>query len=134
MPNVGINLEEVVEKPRLPAGQPFTFQILKAELGLAKNPNKNTGKQEAKIGCELLPMDPGWEDRKVYHTWSLAPGALSSDDPVMSVKKFFQVIGFKWNPDGSFNTEDMQVMKFVGECKYEEGNNFARLAKVIAGA
>ena len=133
MPTVGINLNEVVEKPKLPAGQPFTFGFVDAELGLAKKPNKNTGKQEPLIKCKRRPQEADWNERDVYHTWSLAPGALSSDDPLMSIKKYFAVVGYKWNDDGTFSTEALQLTKFIAECKYEEGNNFPRLSKIIAG-
>ena len=51
MPTVGINLNEVVEKPRLPGGTPFTFHINEAELGMAKQPNKKTGRIEAMVKC-----------------------------------------------------------------------------------
>lgn len=134
MPTVGINLNEVVEKPRLPGGMPFTFRIIEAELGLAKNPNKNTGRQEPLVKCKLAPLEPEWNDKIVYHTWSFAPGALSADTPTMSIKKFFSVVGYQWNDDGSFNTEDLMTLKFVGEASYKEGSNFPNLSKVITGA
>jgi len=133
MPNVGINLNEVVEKPRLPGGQPFTFHFKKSELGLSKNPNKKTGKQEGLISCIIQPLEADWNDRDVYHTFSLSPGALQSDDAVISIKKFFTTVGFQWGPNGEFSNEDLYSIKFVGEIKYEEGNNFPRLAKVVQG-
>ena len=77
MPVVPCDLGSVVEKPRLPAGTPFTFLARKAELGPAKNPNKKTGKIEDRIACEIFPLDPGWEDRIVYHNFSLSPGTLN---------------------------------------------------------
>ena len=134
MPTVGIDLNAVVEKPRLPGGQPFTFAFRKAELGLSKRPNKNTGKQEPLINCELTPLDAEYNDRVVYHTFSLSPGALSSDDSCISIKKFFQVVGHQWGANGEFSTEDLMTLRFVGEAKYEEGSNFPRLGKVTAGA
>ena len=134
MPLVVINLDEVVEKPRLPAGQPFTFSFLSCELGIAKTENKNTHQKEPLIKGVLSILDPGWEHVKVYATWSLSPGALSSDDPTFSIKKFFLAVGRKWNPDGTFSTEDMQTFRFIGTVKYEEGNNFPRLAAIMSGA
>ena len=134
MPTVGINLNEVVEKPRLPGGQAFTFHINEAELGMAKQPNKRTERIEALVKCKLFPLEPEWNDRVVYHTWSLAPGALESDSAVISIKKFFQVVGYKFNPDGSFSTEDLLTLRFIGEAGYKEGSNFPNLAKVVAGA
>jgi len=133
MPNVGINLNEVVEKSRLPGGQPFTFHFKQANLGLSKNPNKRTGKQEGLISCILNPLEPDFADRDVYHSFSLSPGALQSDDPTISIKKFFLSVGFKWGDNGEFSNEDLYAIKFVGEVKYEEGNNFPRLAKVVQG-
>ena len=133
MPSVGINLNEVVEKPKLPAGRPFTWHFQKAELGLSKKPNKHTGKQEGIINCVIQPLEPDWADREVYVNFSLAPGALSADDATISIKKFFQVVGFAWGPNGEFTTEDLYSIKFVGDLKYEEGNNFPRLAHVLQG-
>ena len=97
-PSVPINLNEVVEKPRLPAAQQFTFSFRKAEQAMGKKPNKQTQKIEPYLACEAYPIDPGWEDRCVYQNFSMAPGALASPDPTFSVKKFFQVVGFAWGP------------------------------------
>ena len=134
MPLVSVNLDEVVEKPRLPAGQPFTFSVLSCELGIAKNENKNTHQREPLIKAVLTPMETGFDHVKVYQTWSLSPGALSSDDPTFSIKKFFLSIGRKWNSDGTFSTEDIATFRFIGTVKYEEGNNFPRLSSILSGA
>jgi len=133
-PMMDVNLDEVVEKPRLPAGQPFTFQIVEAKPGIGKEPNKKTGKREPYVNCTLSPLEPEWNDRKVYKVWSLSPGALESDDPTISIKKFFSVIGFQWSPNGQFSTEDMQTIKFVGEINYKEGDNRAQLKSVLRAA
>lgn len=134
MPQVGINLNEVVEKPKLPPAQPFAFGFTKCELGIAKNENKNTHQREPLIRAELYVVTPGWEHVKVYANWSLSPGALSSDDATFSVKKFFLTVGHSWNPDGTFSTEEMSLIKFVGTVTYEEGKGFAKLATVISAA
>lgn len=134
MPTIPINLNEVVEKPKLPAAQPFTFAIVQAFNEIAKNPNKKTGVREPLIRATLKVLDGGWEDRGFDHRWSMSPGALSSDDATFSIKKFFLVVGFQWNPDGSFSTEDLQTLKFVGTIKYKEGSGYPNLATIERGA
>jgi len=133
MTMLGVNLDEVVEKPRLPEGQPFTFQFVSVEPKIAQNPNKKTGVREPYLNCKLSPLEPDWNDREIYHSFSLSPGALSSDDPLFSIKKFFLIVGFKWNPDGSFSTEDLLTLRFVGTVKYDE-KKFARLDSIIKSA
>ena len=134
MTTLEVNLNEVVEKPRLPAGQPFTFAIQTAQAGIAKNPNPKTGNREAQLIAELVVVDPSFSHVKFKKYWSMSPGALSSDDPCFSIKKFFTVVGYNWNPDGSFSTEDLQTLRFVGTVKYKEGSNYPDLATVLYGA
>ena len=134
MPTLEVNLNEVVEKPRLPAGQPFTFAIQLAELGIAKNANPKTGNREAQVIATLVILEQSWEHVKFKKYWSMSPGALSSDDPTFSIKKFFTIVGHTWNPDGSFSTEDLQTLKFTGTVKYKEGSNYPELATVLRGA
>lgn len=132
---VSVNLNEVKEKPLLHADVPLTFAITKASLDIAKQPNKKTGVKEPYIKCEMVPLNPEWSDGYVvYQNWSLSPGALSSPDPTFSIKKFFEIIGFQWNPAGSFNTEDLQTIRFVGKVKYKEGSTLAQLASVLQGS
>lgn len=131
---IGVNLNEVVEKPRLPAATPFTFAFRKAENALGKKPNKQTGKIEPYIGCEAYPLDQGWEDRCVYQNFSMAPGALSSPDPCFSIKKFFQVIGYQWKADGTFSTEDLLTVKFVATVKYKEEAGLPQFDKILRAA
>ncbi|KKL46479.1 hypothetical protein LCGC14_2345170 [marine sediment metagenome] len=131
-PVVNCDLGAVVEKARLPAATEFTFMVRKAELGPAKNINKNTGKIEDRIACEVFPLDAGWEDRIVYQNWSLSPRALESDSPTFSIKKFFTVVGFNVGPQWS--TEDLLTIKFVATVKYKEGDNRPQLDKVLRGA
>lgn len=133
-PSVGIDLNTVVEKPRLPAAQQFTFSFRKAEQTMGKKPNKQTGKIEPYIACEAYPIDPGWEDRCVYQNFSMAPGALSSPDASFSVKKFFQVVGFAWNASGGFNTEDLLTIKFVATVKYKEEGGLPQFDKILRAA
>jgi hypothetical protein len=134
VPTLDINLNEVVEKPKLPAAQPFTFAIVQAVTDIAKTPNKKSGVREPLIKATLRVLDNGWEDRGFDHRWSLSSGALSSDDPCFSIKKFFSVVGFSWNPDGKFSTEDIQTLKFVGTVKYKEGSAYPNLATIERGA
>lgn len=134
MPTLDINLNDVVEKPKLPAAQPFTFAISVATPEIAKNPNKHTGVREPLIKATLRVLDAGWEDKQFDHRWSMSPGALSSDDPVFSIKKFFTVVGFQWSPDGRFSTEDLQTLKFVGTIKYKEGSGYPNLASIVRAA
>ena len=134
MPTLDINLNEVIEKPKLPAGQPFTFAVVQATPDIAKNPNKKTGVREPLIKASLKVLDTGWEDRGFDHRWSLSQAALSSDDAVFSIKKFFSVVGFQWNPNGSFSTEDLQTLKFVATVKYKEGSGYPNLAAILRSA
>lgn len=133
MPTVDINLNEVVEKPRLPAGQALPLGIMQATLEMSKTVNKNTGKIEPLVKAILYCTDPEWADRKIYQNWSMAPGALSSDDPTFSIKKFFAIVGFKYNSDGTFSTEDLSTIQFVGTIKYQADSNFPNLATVLRG-
>lgn len=133
-PTVDINLNDVVEKPRLPAGQQFTFRFKSAVPAMGKKPNKRTGKIEPYIACELLPADPGWEDRLVYHNFSLAPGALESPDATFSIKKFFAVVGHPLNANGGFTTEELLTIVFIGTVKYKEDDNRPNLDKILRAA
>ena len=134
MPLVDINLNEVKEKPRLPAGQDLEFAIVVANPGIAKQANKRTGNREPLISYELHPVDPEWSDRKVYGFWSLSPGALESDDPVWSIKKFFIVVGHGIGPQGNFATEDLMTIRFIGQVGYKEGDNRPKLNKILRRA
>ena len=131
MTMLGVNLNEVVEKPRLPAGKPFTWGFVSVEQLIAKEPNKKTGVKEPYLKCKVSPLDPEWNDREVYHNWSLAPGALSSDEPLISIKKFFSVVGFQWNSDGTFSTEDLMTIRFIAPVKYPPGKNFPELEQIL---
>ena len=133
MPLVDINLNDVKEKPRLPAGQDLELAIVKATPAIAKNANKHSGVREPYIACEVRPVHPDWADRIIYWNPSLAQGALESDDPVFSIKKFFLVVGHQ-TPTGNFSTEDLQTIRFIGQIKYKEGENRPNLAKVLRRA
>ena len=100
--DLDINLNEVKEKPLLPADREMTIAIIKAEVKIAKNVNAKTGQKEPYVNCEMAPLDPEWagQDYKIYHAFGLTTGALSSPDPTFSIKKFFIVIGHDWRPDG----------------------------------
>jgi hypothetical protein len=131
-PVVGVNLDEVVEKPPLP-NDDYTFVIRKSELRQAKNPNKNTGQKEWMVFCELVPQEK--PDYVVFHNWVLSPGALESSDAPMSIKKFFSIVGFQWNSDGTFNTEDIVNLRFIGHTTLENWNGKLnpKLSAVIKG-
>jgi hypothetical protein len=131
-----VNLNEVVEKPLLPADREMTIAIIKAEVKIGQQPNKKTGQKEPYINCEMAPMDPEWvgKDYKIYHAFGLTAGALSSPDPTFSVKKFFQVINHPLAANGKFSTEELQTLQFVGKLKYEDKRpTLAQLAAVLRG-
>ena len=134
MTMLDIDLNEVKEKPRLPADKYFTFAIKSASVEMAKQPNKNTGKIEPYIKCELTPLEQDWPDYKVYHNWSLSPGALESPEPAFSIRKFFLVTEHPWGTDGKFSTEDLLAIRFVGTVKYKEGDSRPQLDKVMKAA
>lgn len=134
---MGINLNEVKEKPLLPADQEMTLAIIKAEVKIGQKPNPKTGNKEPYINCEIAPLDPQYagQDYKIYQAFGLTPGALSSPDPCFSVKKFFQVIGHQTAPDGKFSTEELQTCQFVGKLKYDDKRpTLPQLAAVLRGA
>jgi len=135
--DLDINLNEVKEKPLLPADREMTIAIIKAEVKIAKNVNAKTGQKEPYVNCEMAPLDPEWagQDYKIYHAFGLTPGALSSPDPTFSIKKFFIVVGHEWRPDGKFSTEELQTIKFIGKLKYDDKRpTLAQLAAVLRGA
>ena len=134
MPIVEVNLNEVKEKPRLPAGQDFEFVIVKANPAIAKNANKHSGVREPYIACEVRPVHPDFADKLIYWNPSLAQGALESDDPTFSIKKFFAIVGHPLNPQGGFSTEDLMTIRFIGQVKYKEGESRPNLAKVLRRA
>ena len=136
MAMIDVNLDEVVEKPRLPENTPFTFAFESAELVQAKNANAKTGERNWMIKGTLHPLEAGWEDRKVWHNWVMSPGSLSSDDPLFSIKKFFQITGFKWGSDGKFDTNDLLNIKFIGTVAHGVYNGKAtvNMSKVLKGA
>lgn len=134
MPVVSINLNEVKERPRLPAAQDFEFSIISAVQAIAKNPNKHSGVREPYIACQLRPVNPDWSDRVIFWNPSLAVSAMESDDPVFSIKKFFIVVGFQWGSNGNFSTEDLQTIRFIGQVKYKEGDARPQLASVLRRA
>jgi hypothetical protein len=131
MPTLDINLDEVKEKPRMPADKYFTFMIKQATVEMAKQANKNTGKIEPYIKAVLSPLEADWNSYTVYHNWSLSPGALESPEPAFSIRKFFLVVGHEWGSDGKFSTEDLMTIKFIGTVKYKEGDSRPNLDKVL---
>lgn len=135
MPMVDINLEEVKEKPLLPAGQRIRFAIIKCDLQIAKNENKQTGQKEPYFACKMRVLNPEWQESggyEVYHNWSTSPGALSSPDATFSVKKFFIVIGHQFG--SKLSSEEFETIQFDGEIKYDDKfPNRPQLAKVLNG-
>lgn len=131
-----INLNEVEEKPLLPADQEMTLNIYKCELKLPKEANKKTGLKEPYFACEIAPMDPQWagKEYKIYHNWSTSVAGLSSPDPLFSMKKFFTVVGHKWRPDGKVSTEEFQTITFIGKLRYDDKRpTFPQLGAVLRG-
>jgi hypothetical protein len=132
-----INLNEVIEKPLLPADREMVLAVIKAEVRIAKTENSKTHQKEPYIACEMTPMDPEWagKDYKIYHNFGLTDGSLRSPDPTFSVKKFFLTVGHPIRPDGKFSTEEIQTIQFVGKLSYDDKRpNFPQLAAVLRGA
>jgi len=116
-----VNLNEVVEKPRLPADIELPLAIIKAEVKIGQQPNKTTGQKEPYVACEIVPLQEPWnEGYKIYHNFSLTPAALSSPDATFSIKKFFAIIGHNIRADGKFSTEEVQTLRFIGKVKYDD--------------
>lgn len=131
-----INLNEVIEKPLLPADREMVIAIIKAEIRIGKTENAKTHQKEPYINCEMAPLDSEWagQDYKIYHAFGLTDGSLRSPDPTFSVKKFFLVIGHPIRPDGKFSTEELQTLQFVGKLKYDDKRpNLPQLAAVLRG-
>jgi hypothetical protein len=130
-----INLDEIEEKPLLPADREMTFNVIKAEYRIAKKANEKTGDRNPMIAVEIAPMDPEFagKDYKIYHNWVLTQKALESSDPVVSMKKCFIVVGYDWHV-GGFTTEAVQTLQFVGKLSYQDDRpNFPRLSHVLRG-
>lgn len=134
MSTFGIDLSAVKERPRMPAGQDFELAIVKATPGIAKQPNKHSGVREPYVGCEIHPVHPEWADKRIYHNWSFSQGALEADDPTFSIVKFLRVIGRVDLVGPNLSSEDLQVLRFVGQIKYKEGDSRPQLARVMRGA
>lgn len=135
---IDLDLNDVVEKPLLPADREMTFAIIKAEIKIGKQPNEKTGKQEPYFNCELAPLDPEFagRDYKVYHIWSTTYAANEQPDATISLRKFLEIIG-KWKKGTSLkpSTELLQTCQFVGKLRYDDSRpNFPRLAAVLRGA
>lgn len=131
MAEFDINLGEVEYKPPLAAGD-YTFAVIKASPEQAKEPNKRTGVQEWYVKCELKPLEA--PDYTVFHNWSLSTAALQVEDPVVSLKKLFEVMGA---PVGSrLNTDDLLTFRFVGHTKLDSFNGRLnpKLEKIISKA
>jgi len=132
--DIDVNLNEVKEKPLLPADVELGFAIVTAEVKIAKNANKSTGNKEPYVNCTMTVLNPEWPDYKVFHSFSLSIGALSSPDATFSIKKFFSVVGYVWRTDGKFSTEEVQTIRFMGKLKYEDkAPNRPVLAAVLRG-
>jgi len=131
MAEFDIDLNEVKYKPPLPnAG--YTFVIVKAELQQAKEPNKRTGQREWFVHCELRPLEePSYV---VFHNWSLVAAALEVEDPVVSAKRLYEMMGA--HAGSRINTEDFLSFRFVGHTKLESYNGRLnpKLEKIIKPA
>jgi hypothetical protein len=117
MAEFDINLGEVQYKPPLEPGQ-YTFAVVKAEPMQATNPNKTSGQREWYIKCELRPLEQA--EYAVFHNWSLSNAALQVEDPVVSLKKLYEVMG--WPVGSKINTDDLLQFRFSGMTKLEPFN------------
>ena len=130
-----INLDEIEERPLLPADREMTLAIIKAEIRISKTVNEKSGKNEPYVNCEIVPMDPEFagQDYKIYHIFSMAVGSLKSPDPTFSVKKFYKVIGFTPSTP-KVRTEDLETCVFIGKLKYDDKRpTLPQLAAVLRG-
>ena len=127
MPKVDINLDDVKERELLPVNTPFTFGFRVARLEPTKDQTSHN------VYAELVPEESGGD--VVFHRWSLKPGALSAISPTISIKKFFETVGFKWDPTG-FDTEEMLMVRFIGTVLHEpyKGQTQVRLGSVLGAA
>lgn len=131
MAEFDIDLGEVKYKPPLRPSD-YTFAVIKASLEQAKEPNKRSGVREWMIRCELKPLEA--DGYVVFHNWSLSQAALEVEDPAISVKKLYEVMGA---PIGAkINTDDFLTFRFTGTTKLEEynGKQNARLERVLGPA
>lgn len=117
MAEFGINLNEVEYKPPLPVAE-YTFAIISASPEQAKEPNKKSGEREWYIKCELKPLEV--EGYVVFHMWSLSNAALQVENPVVSLKKMYEVMGAEVG--SKINTDDLLAFRFVARTKHETYN------------
>lgn len=117
MAEFDIDLNEVQFKPPLPVGD-YTFAVIKATPEQAKEPNKTSGVREWYIKAELKPLEV--EGYVVFHMWSLSNAALQVENPVVSLKKLYEVMGVEVGP--KINTDDLLSFRFVGHTKIETYN------------
>lgn len=126
MAEFDIDLNEVQYKPPLQPGD-YTFAVIKASPEQAKEPNKRTGEREWYIKTELKPLEV--EGYIVFHNWSLSQAALQVENPVVSLKKLYEVMGVPIGP--KINTDDLLSFRFVGRTKLESFNG--RLSPKLEG-
>ena len=119
MVQFNINLNEVSFKPPLPDGE-YTFAIIKAELQQARNANKRSGQREWYVHCELKPMEPEWNTYVVFHNWNLSRAAIEVEDPAISIKKLYEIMGEV--PESSIDLNTFLSFRFIGNTGLEEYN------------
>jgi len=117
MPEFDVNLEEVKYKPPLEAGD-YTFQVVKATIEQAKEPNKRSGQREWYIAAELKPIEQ--PDYVVFHNWSLSQAALSIEDPTISLKKLYEIA--HWPIGAKINSDDLLSFRIIGHTKLDSFN------------
>lgn len=134
MPEIDINLNEVVEKPPLHAlgPGPYVFLITKTSLEQSQTVNKRTGNKEWMIRCALTPQEQ--PTYSLNHSFSLSPGALESSSAAFSVKKFFTMVGFQWGSDGKFNSDAMIGLKFIGTVKAGSEPQYTNIDQITGPA
>lgn len=128
MAEFDINLNEVQFKPPLRPSD-YTFAVISASLEQAREPNKRSGVREWMVRCELKPLEA--DGYTVLHNWSLSQAALEVEDPSISIKKLYEVMGAAIG--SKINTDDFLGFRFTGTTKLEEynGKQQARLARVL---
>lgn len=135
MPDVTVDFDGIVEKPKMEPGKQYNFAIKKAPLlKKTEKPNKKTGQLTNYISVVLEASDPN-DDRftwEVYQSWFLTPAALEQPDPVISLRKFLVISGIGWDA-GRFSTESLLGQEFPGTIKYQKDSPFPNLATILVG-
>ena len=131
MPEFDVDLNEVKYKPPLTPAD-YTFIVIATSVEQAKEPNKRSGQREWMVRAELKPLEV--EGYKVFHIWSLSTAALEVEDPVISLKKLYELA--KWPIGSKINSDDLLQFKISGHTRLESFNGRLnpKLDKILAVA